>query len=397
LSKIHNLKPTGDAMVTKSNQLDFAGKRFFIGIDVHKKNWTVTIQLEQLVLKTFSINPSPQELYAYMRKNYSGGTWISVYEAGYSGFWIHRELCKLGFKNIVVNPADVPTTNKEKDRKDDPIDSRKLCREVSKGSLCGIYIPDHHHEALRVLSRTFRQYTVNSTRTKNWIKSLLSFLGVDPGIDAKKYWSAASIQKLYELKLSEAPNEFVLRGYIDELKHVRQQKLSLLRQIRVESRTIPTIKILRSVPGLGLINSFTLYSELVSMERFSDLDHLASMVGLVPSTASSSDKTVTRGLTHRQSGNLRSVLIEAAWVAARMDPALTHCFAGLCTRMTKTRAIVHIAKKLLNRIRCVWIRQEPYVVGTIEVQRGAGSTQVQQNQKPIGKTGAHQQPLPVIA
>lgn len=42
----------------KNSVLDFSNQKFFIGIDVHKNNWKVTIQSTQIQLKTFSMNPS---------------------------------------------------------------------------------------------------------------------------------------------------------------------------------------------------------------------------------------------------------------------------------------------------------------------------------------------------
>jgi len=94
--------------------LNFQGYKLFIGIDVHKKQWTVTFRFRELELRTFSMNPSPQQLFNYINKHYPNAEYHSVYEAGFCGFWIHRELCELSINNIVVNPADVPTTHKEK-------------------------------------------------------------------------------------------------------------------------------------------------------------------------------------------------------------------------------------------------------------------------------------------
>jgi hypothetical protein len=38
--------------------ISFANVHFFIGVDVHLKNWKVTIHLDGLELKTFSMNPA---------------------------------------------------------------------------------------------------------------------------------------------------------------------------------------------------------------------------------------------------------------------------------------------------------------------------------------------------
>ena len=52
-----------------------------------------------------------------------------------------RLFCGLGILNIVINPADVPTSGKEHANKNGCLDSRKLARKLENGSLEGIYIP----------------------------------------------------------------------------------------------------------------------------------------------------------------------------------------------------------------------------------------------------------------
>jgi len=138
-------------METKNNKLYFNGQEFYIRMDIHKKSWKVTIRTNQMVLKTISMNPSPSELGRHMRENYPGGKYYSVYEAGYCGYWISRELSNEGIKNIIVNPADVPTRGKEKTTKTDKIDSRKLSRELESRTLEGIYIPAEIQEEIRSL------------------------------------------------------------------------------------------------------------------------------------------------------------------------------------------------------------------------------------------------------
>jgi len=44
----------------------------FIGIDVHKAKWVVTVRTYDLELKTFSMIPSAEELEKFLLKNYLG-------------------------------------------------------------------------------------------------------------------------------------------------------------------------------------------------------------------------------------------------------------------------------------------------------------------------------------
>ena len=72
------------------------------------------------------------------------------------------------------------------------------------------------------------------------------------------------------------------------------------------------------------------------------------------------------GLTHRGHHKLRETLIEASWVAVRLDPAMTMAFNGYTKRMLKTKAIIKIARKMLNRIRFVMKNQKEYVPHVVE-------------------------------
>ena len=63
-------------MNSENKILNFNSQQFYVGIDVHKKNWTVTIRAGGLALKTYSMNPSPQELSKYMQEKYPGGQYL---------------------------------------------------------------------------------------------------------------------------------------------------------------------------------------------------------------------------------------------------------------------------------------------------------------------------------
>lgn len=52
---------------------------------------------------------------------------------------------------------------------------------------------------------------------------------------------------------------------------------------------------------------------------------------------------------------------EAAWVAIRKDPAMTLAYEGFRKRMIAQKAIVKIARKLVNRIFFVLKRKQEYV------------------------------------
>ena len=355
--------------MSTSKHIDFTGQDFFLGLDVHAKQWRVTIRHDGMELKAFSMDPSPSALARHMHQHYPGGCYHSVYEAGLSGFWIHRDLSRLGFDNIIVHPADVPTSHKEKDRKTDPVDSRKLARELESKKLKGIYILDEFHEQLRSLVRLRGKITTNSTRVKNRIKSYLYLNGIAiPPRSECSHWSNHFIGWLESLELASPAGTQYLRLCIDELRYHRQQLTQVTKSLRTLTRSSDInhiIKLLRSVPGIGFVTAITYYAELVDMDRFSRADRLAGFVGLVPSVSSSGTTEHVRGLTKRRNRYLRYLIIEAAWRAIRKDEALLYSFNQLTKRMKKQEAIIRIARKLLNRLRSVWRKEVPYCPGVI--------------------------------
>lgn len=350
------------------NELDFNGQNIYVGIDVHLKSWSVAVLSEHSVLKKFSQKPDAVCLHKFLTNNYPGANYHSVYEAGFCGFWIHQRLVKLGINNIVVNPADVPTMNKEKLRKTDVVDCSKLARELRSKSLTGIYVPNAAVLEMRSLIRLRSSIVKDSTREKNRIKSLLRYHGVDIPEAFTKHsvgnWSQRFLKWLREVELSTQWGRKTLDLHIDGLIRLREMLLQETRAIRAISGQEPfceTIRLLTSVPGIGITTAISLLVEIDDVSRFGSSDQLASFIGLTPMCHSSGEKDGTGDITIRKHATLRCHLIEAAWVAIRKDPAITLAYEGFRKKMIAQKAIVKIARKLVNRIFFVLKRKQEYV------------------------------------
>jgi len=354
----------------KNSKLDFTGQTISVGIDTHKKNMVITPRCQGMQLRTISMDPEPEQLVRYLHKNYPNARYESVYEAGFSGYWMDRKLREAGIKNIIVNPADVPTKQKEKRKKTDKIDSRKLARELSAGNLEGIYIPSEEHEAIRALSRLRKQITKDQTRLKCRIKSLLNFVGITlPENSELKHWSGKFIKYLSEIEFKHKAMKITLERLLESLINGRQILLGIvknLREIVKENAEMKKITgYLQSVPGIGFITAITLYTEIMEIKRFGKFDELSSYVGFSPSTDSSGEKDKVIGLSKQQNKYLRNMLIESSWLAIRKDPALLQAYGSLVRRMSKQKAIIRIAKKLLSRIMYVWRNEKHYVCAVV--------------------------------
>lgn len=344
-----------------SKKLDFRGEPIYVGIDVHKKHWNVFIMSRFKEHKGFRQPPKAAALAGYLRTNFPAASYYSVYEAGFCGFWPHRELLKEGIHNIVVNPSDVPTMDKEKKNKSDKIDCRKLCRSLRNGDLKAIYVPDRTQLEERELVRLQMKLTQDARRCKCRVKAMLNRYGIEYSGTS---WSKNFMKWVKELKLNTVEGTFVLQTVVREYESISELKKQVAKQLRIclvkNERYAEPIKILYSIPGVGLITALTFLTEVGDTSRFKRIDHLCNYIGLVPTLHGSGDKENVGSLTPRKNTHIMGILIESAWTAVGRDPALMHAYHKLCRRMKGQEAIIRIARKLVARIRYVLINHTQY-------------------------------------
>lgn len=354
--------------MTKILQIpDFTGHTIYAGIDVHKKNWNITLFFEQQYLRKFQQEANPQILINHLRNNYPGAHFKLAYEAGFCGFWIQRALTKAGMECIVANAADVPQTDKDRRRKNDTTDSKRIGESLSNGSLKPIFIPDPQIESDRSLVRYRHGLHKDLVRSKERIKSLLHQHGIKiPEQFDNSNWSHPFIQWLKDLNISHPSLRLTLSRMIEQVEYLRKKMLEITRDIRAllqSERYCYNGKLLMSIPGIGALIAITILTEIGSIKRFPTFYHLNSFVGLCPTEFSSGENERKGSITPRHHAQLRSFMIEMAWTGIRLDPALTLAYNEYLKRMSGKRAIIRIARKMLNRIHYVLTKQQQYVKG----------------------------------
>ncbi len=356
-------------MQTQYTQVNFAGQDVNVGMDVSNRSWKVAIFLGTEQHKRFVQEPNSKQLMHYLQKNFPGAKYHIVYEAGYNGFWAHDELEALGAECVVVNPADVPTSDKERRHKNDRIDADKLARNLATKTLKPIYVPERSRTEDRMLVRTRNRFVYKQTRVKCQIKALLAFYGYQmPQEMPQRYWSRRYINWIASLRMNRPSGDAALKALLGELEFLRGTILGLIRQIRLlaqDDRYRTSVGYMQSICGISMLSAMTFLTEIVTIDRFKKSEHLAAFVGIVPGEHSSGDQERTTGLVPRGNKMLRYMLIECSWIAQREDPALLQAFERLTKRMSKNDAIIRIARKLLNRIWFVLKHQQRYVTGVV--------------------------------
>lgn len=358
-------------MLNQRKELNFEGQNIYIGIDVHLKSWTVTILTETMPHKTFTQPPQAQILSAYLNEHFPNADYYSEVEAGFCGFSAHYHLQECGINNIVINPSDVPTSQKEKWQKNDPVDSRKIARALRSKELIAIHVPDKKSLSDRSLIRMRSSLVKDMTRFKLRLKSLLYFYGIrfpKEFENSNTHWSKRFIKWLREDIVLDTSARQALDLFIKEVENQRILLLEVNKKIRHLCKTKTyknNIDLLQSIPGIGITSAIVLMTHIETIDRFKNTDYLASYVGLIPNSHSSGESENKGEMTFRGQNHLKAILVESSWVAVRVDPALSLSYNTYIHRMQPNKAIIRIARKLLNRIYYVLKNQREYVCGVV--------------------------------
>lgn len=321
----------------------------FIGIDVHKKTYSITVISEGQVVKRDKLSACPKMLIAYCHKFFPKKTIFTAYEAGFSGFYLHRELVTNKINNIVVHPASIEIASRDR-VKTDKRDSLKIATQLYAGRLKGINIPSVEREAYRAITRLRDKLVKDRTRLSVQTKAFLNLNGMIDYKDTKR------INKKAILEILSLSNDGELFFY---LKTLAKRWIDIDKEIKLIDEKLkeqaisePNLeRIYQSFPGIGAIASRVLINELGDMSQFKNERALFSFTGLTPQEYSSGEHTRQGHISRQGKPILRKVLVQAAWSTVRKEGPLKQAYERMSEKVGKKRAIVGIARRLIGQIR----------------------------------------------
>lgn len=343
-------------MKDSSRQLTYEGKDVFIGIDVHKRTYSVVSIVAGEVVKKWQTSAVPKKLALQLISYFPKANLKSVYEAGFSGFVLHRELEKVGIENLVVNPSSVEAAVHNR-VKTDKRDALKLAGLREARRLKGVRVPSEKEENRRLLTRTRQQLVEERTAIKNKIRMKCHQMGLIAADDHREM-SHKFVREL--LESSRVPElNLVIEAYSQVWQTIEIQMKKLEKELERQALEDANEKIYRSVPGIGPLGARILSNELGDLSQFKNERQLFSYTGLTPGEQSSGDSIRRGHITRQGNSRVRWILCEAAWRAIKKDCELKEYFERLSVRRSKKKAIVAVARKLIGRIRAAF-RQGNY-------------------------------------
>ena len=227
-------------------------KHLFIGIDLHRKRWHVTVRCEGLILFSNHIDGNLDGLLHLLDK-FRGARKIStIYEAGYFGFSLNDAFSEAGFEAHVISPNKAPVASGNR-VKTDKMDSDKLAEYFQSDILKGIYVPTEEERTHRSVVRRRRQLMGNRVRTQNRIKAELRFYGLEFQSESKGKWSQRFVEHLCAVSWRDEYQQESFRCLLEEYDFLLRQieKLTaLLKKLSNTEKYQQRVKILTSAsPG----------------------------------------------------------------------------------------------------------------------------------------------------
>lgn len=336
-------------------RLDYTGKTIFVGIDVHKKNYSVAIICDGDLVKRDSIIANPKQLVVYFQKYFSGAHIKSAYEAGFSGFYLHRYLLENNVENIVVHAAAIEISSRDR-VKTDKRDSTKIAVQLSTNRLRGIHVPTIDVEDRRELTRLRENLVKEKNRIACKLKHKANYYGLVDSKDVKR----VSIQwiKLLQEKEMRPYLHYHIETLVEQWNALHKKIQEVNKKFVVQAKSDEHHEpIYRSAKGIGPTAARVLSNELGNMSQFSSERALFSYTGLTPSEYSSGEHKRQGHITRQGKPILRKILVQCSWIAIRYDKSLQEVYDRIAMRAGARRAIIAVARRFIGRLRSCF-RQE---------------------------------------
>ncbi len=300
--------------------------------------------------------------YRRLRLEHKGGEAESFYrslagqqvrvgvEATGSMRWFERLLQESGFQLWVGDPARIRAAAAHK-AKTDKRDADLLLQLLLEKRFPKIWIPSPEQRDARQLVLHRHRLVQVRTRAKNQLHALATNEGLYP---KKRAWTQAGQSELMALPLP--PWASTRRQDWQELLGQLNQRIEPLdRAMQQEAKRRPEVQLLMTHPGVGPVVAMAFVLTLCDPHRFQSSKQVAAYLGLVPLEQSSGKGRQRLGHITKQGNTIvRSLLVEAAHVAARHDAQWRRKFLRLAMKKNRSIAAVAVARNLAVRLWWMW-------------------------------------------
>jgi len=317
----------------------------YVGLDVHKHYVMVGAvdQRQQTVLPPRKV--ALVDLENWVQK-YLMPTDHVVLEATTNAWYVHDLLEPLVARVVVAHPPQVKLIAAAM-VKTDKKDTMTLAKLLAVNLIPEVWVPPVHVRDLRALLAHRRRLVSQQTQSKNRLQSVLHRNHIVPPEgklyhpDRREWWSSLELAAGDKLRVRQ---ELIMLAQLDTLIDETSDELHRLSLSEPWQAQLPY---LIQLPGIGVMTAMVILSAVGDIQRFPSAKKLVGYAGLGARIYASGLTFRTGGITKQGRRELRTALIEAAWITVRFDSSWREQFERLEQRIGRRKAIVAIARKLL--------------------------------------------------
>ena len=285
-----------------------------LGMDVHKDSISIGI------LRPDEESPDVERIFndeASVRRflnRFDDHRVLSVcYEAGPTGYELHRLLTTMGIRCQVIAPSLIPKSPGDR-VKTDKRDCRKLARLHRAGELVAIRVPTREEEAVRDLCRARADMVEDLDRARKRLGAFLLRHG--------EVWRGGSAWTLKHEAWLRARHfeDAAMAATFSHYRSVVEERSANLDAVGADLAAhyagplfADGVGRLSAYRGVARLGALTLSAEVCDWRRFGRASAFMGFTGLVPSEYSSGGKTSRGRITKSGNVHLRTQLVESAW------------------------------------------------------------------------------------
>jgi len=349
-------------------------RTLILAIELSSTSWVLAAQIPGLpgVKAKRSIEPTPEALMAaiedYRARAVKAGRnverVITVYEAGWSGFWLARWLAQYGIETHVIQPSSVPVDRRARRAKSDGIDAELLLRTLlawlrGEPRVCSMVpIPAEADEDARRRIREREELLAERVGFVNRIGAILATLGVGEynpirrdrrqRLDELRTAIGGSLPTHARAKIVRMLDRLEL--LLTQIAELEKSRDAVLEEENPD-RAASMIQQLAKLRGVGVQSATVLVREGFVRE-FANGKALGSYAGLTSTPYNSGGIEREQGIGKAGNARLRTLMVELAWLWQRYQPNSAQVgwfrerVGGTGRRMRKVM-VVALARKLL--------------------------------------------------
>jgi transposase len=338
---------------------------YYIGWDQHKQYSIFRVMNEKGDLTESKKVNHEGEMVENTLKQLPTGSEVAV-EATGNWYWLINEMEKHGLKPQLTHPRKAKVMMGQINKTDN-LDAGGLARLLRNGTLPRVWIPPQELRDQRELLRFRSVLRKIRTGLKNRIHATLAKYAIT--INEVSDIFGVSGKELIKGHIKDLPCETgrCVEDHLLVLAHIQEKIEALEERIKILIQQTPEMQLLQTIPGVGVILSATIASEIGDIERFSNAKKLASYAGTTPRIKSSGGKTYFGQVRCDVNRYLKWAYVEAANCIVLQkkrwgDTYLMKIYDRIKERRGHAKAIVGLARTLAESSYWMLKKKEAYKI-----------------------------------